>query len=51
MENKPQTKSNPIAWFGRFIVFLCTFGYVFPHVLTETMDMDAYDKEARESVE
>ena len=24
---------------GRFVIFLCTFGWIFPHVCTEDMDL------------
>lgn len=37
--------SNPIARFGRFILFLLSSGYLYPHVLTETMDMKEYEAE------
>ncbi len=49
MEKKAAAKSsNPIAWFGRFILFIFSSGYLYPHVLTESMDMKAYeDKIAR----
>ena len=30
---------HKLARLGRFIIFLCTFGWVFPHVLTEDLDL------------
>lgn len=30
---------SKLARLGRFIVFLCTAGWVFPHVCTEGMDL------------
>ena len=51
MEEKSQTSSNWLAWFGRVIIFLITSGYVFPHALTEGMDMKKYDEEARRVLE
>ena len=30
-----------IGWLGRFAIFLCTFGWAFPHVCTEDMDLTA----------
>ena len=47
MEDKSKTVSNWLAWFGRLIVFIITSGYIFPHTLTEGMDMQKYDDEAR----
>jgi len=44
VEKKVKT-SNPIARFGRFILFILSSGYLYPHVLTEGMDMKAYDDE------
>ena len=38
---------NPLAWFGRFILFVLSSGYLFPHVLTENMDMMAYEDEIK----
>ena len=34
--------SNPIARSGRFILFLLTCGYLYPHVLLEDFDWKAY---------
>ena len=28
----------------RFVIFLCTFGWAFPHVCTEDMDLTAIQK-------
>jgi hypothetical protein len=28
-----------LAWFGRFVIFIFTFGYAFPHVCVEGMDL------------
>ena len=36
-----------LARLGRFIIFLCTAGWAFPHVLTEDMDLTRIDKEHR----
>jgi hypothetical protein len=44
---KSTRKSNPLAWFGRFILFILSSGYLFPHVLTESMDMKAYEAETQ----
>ena len=37
--------SNPIARVGRFILFLLTSGYLYPHVLIEDFDWKAYQDE------
>ena len=37
--------SNPLAWFSRFVLFILSSGYLYPHVLTEGMDMKAYEAE------
>jgi hypothetical protein len=42
-EGKKPAQSNPIAWLGRFILFICSSGYLFPHVCTESMDMKEYE--------
>ena len=42
MEKKAKS-SNPIARLGRFILFMLSCGYLYPHVLTENMDMKAYE--------
>ena len=34
-----------IGWLGRFAIFLCTFGWAFPHVCTEDMDLTAIQNE------
>jgi len=34
---------NPIAWCGRFILFLLSSGYLYPHCCTENMDMKLYE--------
>ena len=36
-----------LARLGRFIVFLCTAGWAFPHVLTEDMDLTRLQDEQR----
>jgi hypothetical protein len=33
---------NPIAWLGRFIVFLLSCGYLYPHVCTEGMSAEDF---------
>lgn len=35
---------HAIGWVARFIVFLLTSGYAYPHVCTEGMDMSELDK-------
>jgi hypothetical protein len=30
---------------GRFVIFLCTFGWAFPHVCTEDLDLTAIQNE------
>lgn len=35
----PSTLGRKLARLGRFILFLCTAGWAFPHVCTENMDL------------
>jgi hypothetical protein len=39
------TVLRKLARLGRFIVFLCTAGWVFPHVCTEDMDLTKIQNE------
>ena len=41
----PITIIRKLARLGRFIVFLCTAGWVFPHVCTEGMDLTKIQNE------
>ena len=41
----PSTIVHKLARLGRFLIFLCTAGWVFPHVCTEDMDLTAIQKE------
>jgi hypothetical protein len=34
-----------LARLGRFIVFICTAGWVFPHVCTEHMDLSKIQRD------
>jgi hypothetical protein len=51
MENQEKDSGSGfvgwIIWFGKFILFVCSSGFIFPHVLTAGMDMKKYDEEAR----
>lgn len=33
-----------LARFGRFIIFICTAGWAFPHVCTEDLDLTRIQK-------
>jgi len=37
--------SRKLVRLGRFIIFLCTLGWVFPHVCTEDMDLTRIQNE------
>ncbi|HZM48427.1 MAG TPA: hypothetical protein VFC14_26680 [Burkholderiales bacterium] len=37
--------SRQLVRLGRFIIFLCTLGWVFPHVCTEDMDLTRIQNE------
>lgn len=41
----PATMLRKLGWLGRFIVFLCTAGWLFPHACTEGMDLTKIQKE------
>lgn len=51
MSNPESTPSLPavllrkLGRLGRFIVFLCTSGWLFPHACTEGMDLTRIQKE------
>lgn len=34
-----------LARFGRFVIFLCTAGWAFPHVCTEDLDLTRIQKD------
>jgi len=51
VEDKSKANSNGLAWFARLVVFIISSGYLFPHVLTEGMDMKKYDDDARQILE
>ena len=36
-----------LVWSMKFILFVVSSGYIFPHLLTASMDMKKYDEEAR----
>ena len=37
--------SRKLVRLGRFIIFLCTLGWAFPHVCTEDMDLTRIQNE------
>lgn len=41
---KPAGLGAKLARLGRFILFLCTAGWAFPHVCTEDLDLTAIQK-------
>jgi hypothetical protein len=42
--------SDPLGRLFRFIVFLLSSGYLYPHVCTETMDMKEYEAEVNKQI-
>ena len=42
-----ESMTAKLARLGRFIIFLCTAGWAFPHVLTEDIDLTRIDEERR----
>jgi hypothetical protein len=42
--NTAQT-GNPIAWFARMAICLCSFGFVYPNAMIEGIDIAALDAE------
>ena len=43
--NRPRSLGQKLARLGRFIVFLCTAGWLFPHVCTEDMDLSKIQRD------
>ncbi len=41
----PSTLTRKLARLGRFILFLCTAGWAFPHVCTEGMNLTRIQNE------
>ncbi len=41
----PRRLGHKLARLGRFLVFLCTAGWAFPHVCTEDMDLTSIQNE------
>lgn len=41
----PRSFVQRLARLGRFVLFLCTAGWAFPHVCTEDMDLTAIQNE------
>ncbi len=41
----PSTVIRKLGRLGRFILFLCTAGWAYPHVCTEDMDLTAMQDE------
>jgi hypothetical protein len=41
----PHTLLRKLGRLGRFIVFLCTSGWLFPHACTEGMDLTQIQKD------
>ena len=41
----PTTVLRKLGRLGRFIVFLCTSGWLFPHACTEGMDLTQIQKD------
>jgi hypothetical protein len=41
----PSSIVSKVARLGRFLVFLCTAGWAFPHVCTEDMDLTKIQKD------
>ena len=42
---------KPIARLGRFVLFVLSSGYLYPHVCTEGMDMKAYEADVQRQVD
>ena len=43
--NRPRSLGQKLARLGRFIAFLCTAGWLFPHVCTEGMDLSKIQRD------
>ena len=48
-----EQSATPVQKLGRllrFVIFLCTFGWAFPHVCTEDMDLTAIQNRRRRNL-
>ena len=45
------TSANPMGRLFRFILFILSSGYLYPHVCTEGMDMKEYEAEVNRQMQ